>query len=98
LRIVESAGEVGWPLWIYSGRAATAHEDQNGIDFVFETEFGPMFVQVKAGGCDPRKRRRYEQRRIGLVTGCLKSSHRPRGLRAKIILALEQLRLLGSNR
>jgi len=46
-----------WPEWLYDCEYSEAYSksDQNGIDFAFMTDKGPVFVQIKSSEAGARK-------------------------------------------
>ena len=39
-----------WPAWLYGIRKGYPEEDSEGIDFVAETNLGPVPIQIKSSG------------------------------------------------
>mgnify|MGYP001611749656 CR=1 FL=1 len=39
-----------WPAWLYGMRKGDSQEDSLGIDFVAETNLGPVPIQIKSSG------------------------------------------------
>lgn len=44
-----------WPIWVFSGRKATRGEDKSGKDFIFVTDVGKLFIQIKSSIAGVRK-------------------------------------------
>lgn len=95
----DGIGQPPWPEWIYSGRPATHEEDCRGIDCVFETDVGELYIQVKSSRDAVEKFMRgvssggKYKHLVGLVAAItIYSTNCLEGVRDKIIHKLTELR------
>jgi len=95
----DGIGQPPWPEWIYSGRPATHEEDSQGIDCVFETDVGQLYIQVKSTGEAVAKFERgvssggKYKHLVGLVAAiAVRNTNCLEGIRDKIIYKLTELR------
>ena len=86
-------GSEGWPEWLYSGRKATPEEDSKKKDFVFSSDVGDLFVQVKSSQRAAEKFRRTTPYRRGMIeVMVVRSTNSQEGLQQRLILKLTNLR------
>lgn len=90
-RLIQQIGQSGWPKWIQSGRRATSLEDQGGIDFIFLTDIGDLYLQIKSSKVGVKSHLGKKKKKL---IGCVivKGTDSSTTIQSRIISKLAELR------
>ncbi len=84
--------KAAWPAWLYGIRKGYPQEDRLGIDFMSETDKGPIPIQIKSSGRGVLEFRTHPRYTDKIVVVVIKAGDTEETVSTKVITSIAQRR------